>query len=276
MQTVQLSWLYASDQPPSITKVSNPYGSRNLAIFSAIAIAAVSFMFCLYASQLLNPRGGIFDARVTVETHKNSKARMLRCRIDDGVNIRPGSRAGTWLFALLGGSSKSHRMSSSLDGCGTELVAFEEEVEELHKRVEIDCSVVLKLGETKNRLAQINGNLDRLQSKIDSVVVSSSGGMEVAHGSEIADKEGFAPQRAKKRGLSDRIEKLVLRIEETAQFALQTAKTAANAKKEEGNVAFKNAENAKAIRKYSEAVALDNSNPVYLSNRSACHQKMVG
>ena len=46
---------------------------------------------------------------------------------------------------------------------------------------------------------------------------------------------------------------------------------AAKAKKDEGNVFFKNKEYEKAIKKYSEAIALDGSDVTFFSNRSACY-----
>ena len=43
---------------------------------------------------------------------------------------------------------------------------------------------------------------------------------------------------------------------------------AAKAKKDEGNVFFKNKDYEKAIEKYSEAIALDGSDVTFFSNRS--------
>jgi len=44
--------------------------------------------------------------------------------------------------------------------------------------------------------------------------------------------------------------------------------------KEKGNEAFKNGDNAEAIKRYSEAIKRDPKNPVYYSNRAAAYTRM--
>merc|ERR1711991_423595 len=55
------------------------------------------------------------------------------------------------------------------------------------------------------------------------------------------------------------------------KLSLTMPTPAAKAKKDEGNVFFKNKDYEKAIEKYTEAIALDSSDVTFFSNRSACY-----
>lgn len=166
-------------------------------------------------------------------------------------------------------------MDEAIEAADERLKGYEDEVETLHRGVEPGCREATQLGHTKARLAQVNGNCDSVLAQIDRI--STGAPVEDVAGEESKESAPASADaaRAKKRAMLSRVNLLVSRVQETLDFALETSQNAAADKKTQGNTSFKNGENAKAIRLYSEAVALDATNPVYLSNRSACHQKMV-
>jgi hypothetical protein len=140
-----------------------------------------------------------------------------------------------------------------------QLAAYEAEVEDIFQRVGTSCNDKGVVGKSKSRLATLDGSLDKLVCTIDAIVLEG-------------DQE---EERAARKQLVQRTNELAPRIADVHKAVLSAASTAALALKDAGNAALKRGDNAAALQRYSEAIALDTTNHLFYSNRSACLQKMV-
>ncbi len=109
------------------------------------------------------------------------------------------------------------------------------------------------LREVRMQLAALNGNVDQLQAKTDGV----SGRTDVV--------------KSKRRKLTDLAAELSGRVIGIDRRVTDKVTVTADSRKAEGNKFFKARDYTTAAACYSEAIAIDKSNPAYFCNRAACH-----
>ena len=109
------------------------------------------------------------------------------------------------------------------------------------------------LREVRMQLAALNGNVDQLQAKTDGVAGASDA------------------VKSKRRELTEFAGELSGRVIGLNRRVAGKVTVTADARKAEGNKFFKARDYTTAAACYSEAIAIDKSNPAYFCNRAACH-----
>ena len=110
------------------------------------------------------------------------------------------------------------------------------------------------LKEVSSQIPTLDGDVNRLQVRIDAVVASS------------------LAARGWRRGLTEQSTALSERVQTLPARLAEVVASTVGAHKEEGNAHFKRAEYDAAIRSYTEAIGIDRKTPTLFSNRSACYQ----
>ena len=109
------------------------------------------------------------------------------------------------------------------------------------------------LREVKLQLPSLNGNVEKLQDKIDGVPGAT----------DAVKKE--------RRRLTELAAELSGRVVGLDRRIAQKVTLTADAKKAEGNGFFKSRDFTTAAACYSEAISIDKTNPAYYCNRAACY-----
>ena len=104
------------------------------------------------------------------------------------------------------------------------------------------------------RIPILDGDVDKLQIKVDAVGASSTA------------------SRKRRRELTEQSTALSERVHCLPAMLTEAITALAGAHKEAGNGYYKRGEYDAAIRSYSDAISVDRKTPVYYSNRSACYQ----
>ena len=111
------------------------------------------------------------------------------------------------------------------------------------------------LREAGTQIPTLDGHVSTLQSRVDAVAVGDDHGLR-------AQRKALVQASA---ALSEQVQKL------PAALSARVA-TVAERHRLAGNDHYRKRHYDAAIRCYTDAIAVDRRNPVYLCNRSACHQ----
>lgn len=109
------------------------------------------------------------------------------------------------------------------------------------------------LRQLATRIPVLNGEIEKLQLRVDAVAV------------------GSADARARRRTLTEQTAALAERVHSLPSQLQAAVGTAAEAHKSAGNAQFKKGAYDAALASYASAIGVDRKNPVYYSNRCACH-----
>ena len=109
------------------------------------------------------------------------------------------------------------------------------------------------LREVRMQLPSLNGNVDQLQAKVDGVASAS------------------AEVKARRRQLTEQAAQLSGRVQGVQRLLSAKVAATADSKKAEGNKFFAARDYTTAAACYSEAIAIDKTNPAYFCNRAGCH-----
>ena len=110
------------------------------------------------------------------------------------------------------------------------------------------------LKEFATRIPILDGNVDKLQLKVDNVGASSSAA------------------RARRRELTEQSTALSERVHGLPAKLMAAVDSAASTHKEAGNAAYKRGDFDAAIKAYTDAISVDRKNATFFSNRCACYQ----
>ena len=175
------------------------------------------------------------------------------------------------------------------DAAATEQPAEADDAAATEQPAEADDAAAEQLHALGEELFQLQAEAAELESRLNRPAVRDAAIKEVAAAVPVlggrvqtfearldAAAAGSEALRQRRRELVQQAAELGERVQQLPPLLETKVAETADRHKAEGNAHYKASEFEAAIRCYSAAIATQRTNPVYWSNRSACHQAVGG